>query len=77
MAWRQSRSEIDQLKAATRTSGEQLARVIVGEIETAMLQGEGILVKDQVKRTKAALTDVEIKIRSARRRGVRRASTCR
>lgn len=61
-AWRQTTAEIAQLRKASRDSAEQLARVLVGSIETTMLQGDGILVKNQVKRLKRDLPGAEIRI---------------
>jgi adenylate cyclase len=62
LAWQQSHAEITQLKAGTKGSAEQLAHVIVSSIETTMLQGDGIQVKNQVQRIKQALPDAEIHI---------------
>ncbi len=62
LAWRQSTDEVAHLNAMTRSSAERLASVIVGNIETTMLQGDGIHVRNQVRRTSAALPDVEIEI---------------
>jgi class 3 adenylate cyclase len=62
LAWRQSRGEIAQLKASTRGSAEQIAAVIVGNIETTMLQGDGIHVRRQLARLKQALPDADIHI---------------
>ncbi len=62
LAWRQTRGEISQLKAAAQDSAEQLAKVIVGNIETTMLQGDGIHVKNQVQRIQLALPDAEVRI---------------
>lgn len=62
LARQQSRAEIVQLKEASKASAEQLARVVIGNIETTMLQGDGIHVKNQVRRIKEALPDAEIHI---------------
>src|SRR5690606_10560724 len=62
LAWGQSREEIAQLKATTQSAAEQLAAVLVGSIETTMLQGDGIHVKNQIGRIKTALPDAEIHI---------------
>ena len=59
---RDTRREVDALKRETRLSAETIARMIIGAVEHAMLQGEGIQVKaliaELVERTPEAHVQV-------------------
>ncbi|HKE14572.1 MAG TPA: adenylate/guanylate cyclase domain-containing protein [Kofleriaceae bacterium] len=59
---RDTRREVDMLKGETRHSAETIARMIIGAVEHAMLQGEGIQVKaliaELVQRTPEARVEV-------------------
>src|SRR6185436_9204393 len=58
----QSKSEIQQLEQSTRESANQVGDLVVGAVEYAMLQGDGISVKKLITGFKARVTKAEIRI---------------
>ncbi len=62
LAYLQSREEVASLKQATREAAQQIADLVVGSMEHAMLQGDGIAVKKLVEGFKERVPDAEIGI---------------
>jgi HAMP domain-containing protein len=62
LAWRESGGESAALKRETQLSAQQLASLIIGSIQHAMLRGDGIAVKELVARIKdrVPLADVRV-----------------
>jgi adenylate cyclase len=62
LAWQQSDAEMRALKDETRESAHQIANLIIGSVEHAMLQGDGVVVKDLVERVKASVPEAEVNV---------------
>jgi len=62
LAWREGGAETAALKRETELSARQLASLIIGSIEHAMLQGDGIAVKELVARIKDRVPPAEIRV---------------
>jgi class 3 adenylate cyclase len=62
LAWRESSAETAALKRETQLSAQQLASLIIGSIEHAMLQGDGIAVKELVARFKDGVPLADVRV---------------
>src|SRR3954451_5920322 len=62
LAWREGAAETSALKRETQLSARQLADVMIGGIQHAMLQGDGIEVKKLIDRSKEQVPHAEIRV---------------
>jgi adenylate cyclase len=59
---RDTRREVDMLKRETRMSAETIARMIIGAVEHAMLQGDGIQVKQLIADLVGRTPDTRVQV---------------
>jgi adenylate cyclase len=62
LAFLQTRAEMRSLAKATEVSALQIADLVVGSVEHAMLQGDGITVKELIKGFKQRVPDAQIHV---------------
>ncbi len=62
LAYLQSREEVASLKQATREAAQQIADLVVGSVEHAMLEGDGVKVKQLVAGFRQRVPDASIGI---------------